>query len=304
MSQTEIAFAKRYALFMRVMSWLTRIRPAWLYALMARTLGRWFNPFMLRRRAIQDAMASVLPARAVSRCWYLWLDSHIRFVHDFFQYDALDTRWLREMVCVRDTNVLAELRSGGGLLLTYHTHHQNTLCCALGLAGCEVSAVAAAPQDSPLFAYIGSWAQRVNAASQLHFRGGRYIFLNDMRALAVSAKDALARRSVLVSLCDFDQSGAEISEFELLGRMLRPPVGMIELALRQRAAVFLAMFAPQARRLELQLIRLPDGLDTPQVVQAYLAFLEQCVRENPSCWQGWEWLGTARRSESNRESRR
>lgn len=290
MSPEQIAFAKRYGLFMRVMSWLVRVRPGWLYRLLARTVGRWLNPFALRRAHMQQAMACVLPPQDVHRVWQQWLDSHIRFACDFLHYGRLDAQWLKDEVVVRDAAEFAALRASGGLLLIYHTHHQNTLCCALGLMGCQVSAVAAAPEDSPLFPYIGRWAQRVNADSQLHFRGGHYLFLSDLRALARSVKAVLSSQSVLVSLCDFHQPGPAGPSGQVLGRTISPPTGVIDLAIKQGAPIFAAMFAPRGGKLELRTVRIGDAVDAAQVVARYLGFLETCVRDNPSCWQGWEWL--------------
>ena len=290
MSPEQIAFARRYDLFMRSMSVLARIRPRWLYAMLARTLARWLNPYALRSAHMQQTMSGVLNPQDVASVWTQWLDSHIRFVFDFLHYPELDTRWLSDQVLVRDAAVLQALRASGGLLLTYHTHHQNTLCCALGLMWCEVSAVAAAPEDSPLFPYIGRWAKRVNADSQRHFRGGRYLYLSDMRSLSRSVRTLMAKKSVLVSLCDFHQPSPDSLGGQLLGRAISPPIGMIELALKQGAPVFAAMFARRGDRLELRMVRIAEEIDADRVVKHYLAFLEVCVRDNASCWQGWDWL--------------
>ena len=290
MSPEQIAFARRYDLFMRMMSVLVRIRPPWLYAALARTLARWLNPYALRRVHMQRAMSGLLSTQEIAPVWTQWLDSHIRFVFDFLHYGDLDVRWLLDQVVVRDTDVVEALRATGGLLLTYHTHHQNTLCCALGLLGCEVSAIAAAPEESPMFPYIGRWALRVNADSQRHFNGGSYIFLSDLRSLSRSVRTLMAKKSVLVSLCDFHQPGPDVFGGQLLGRAISPPTGMIDLALKQGVPIFAAMFAPIGDRLELRMVRIGEAVDADLVVKRYLAFLDICVRDNACCWQGWEWL--------------
>jgi len=290
MNPEQIAFAKRYRHFLMLIEVLVCLLPRWFYPVLARTLGRWLNPYQLRADEIQKGMRIALTPSLVKSAWMDWLDSHTRFTLDFLNYKALDADWLQCAIEVEDPVLLAALQQSGGLLLTYHTHHQNTLCCALGLAGCQVSAIAAAPEESPTFPYIGRWAQRVNADSERHFRSGKYIFTNNKRVLARSIRSCLNNKSILVCLCDFHQPSVTGPVGHIFDRQLSPPTGTVELALKHQSPIFAAVFAPHNGRLRLQLKRLPaeDGL-TP-VMAGYLAFLEVCARDNPCCWQGWEWL--------------
>lgn len=261
-------------------------------------LGRRLNPYVLRAPKIKRALASVLSPGQVDQVWRDWLDSHVRFTQDFLNYDRLDTAWLRNCVVFEQEDVLACLRASGGLVLTYHSHHQNTMCCALGLRGCTVSALAAAPQDSPLFSFIGHWATQVNAKSEQHFRGGRYLFLNDLRSLSRGLRDALAQKQVLVCLSDFHQPSARAVSGQVLGRCMAPPTGAIEVALKLGAPIYVAMFAPIRGKLHLRLTKLKGNGAVPEIIGQYLTFLESCVLANPSCWQGWDWLGDLPLSES------
>lgn len=285
-----IAFAKRYRLFLQLMSWGAWVLPKPLYPLLRRTIGRWANPYLLRSGEIMKGLYAHFSPDMARRAWLGWLDSHARFTLDFLGYDKLDASWLRRCVKVEDAGLLEALRQSGGLLLTYHSHHQNTMCCALGWSGCTVSAIAAAPEDSPLFSFIGRWAQRVNAGSEKHFRGGRYLFTNDKRQLARSIRQWLEEKKVLVSLCDFHQPATHSPQGHILGRVLSPPTGAIEVALKQGAPIYAAMFAPQHGQLRLQLTRLDSEGGLPAIISGYLAFLESCVLDNPCCWQGWDWF--------------
>lgn len=290
MSQDLLIFARRYRFYLRLMAFLLPVLPISWRPLLIRTLGRWVNPFQLHAVNINQALMAVLPPELAKSTWIKWLDSHSLFTVNFLCYDQLDQNWLKFNVDIENPALLEALRTSGGLVLTYHTHHQNTLCCALGLAGCEVSALAAAPEDSPLFPYIGAWAQRVNSSSAQHFRGGRYLFINDKRALARSMRQCLIDKKVLVSLCDFHQPALSSIEGRILGRMICPPVGAIEMALRLGTPIYVAMFAPWEGRLRLQIRQLNSAEGVSAIVQGYLDFLQTSILMNPCCWQGWDWL--------------
>ena len=286
-----ILFAKSYRRFLRLFSmWVACTpaswRPAFIFA-----LGRWLNPFRFQRDKILRSIRLALPENPTDQTWRNWLDSHIHFALDFLNYKSLDTDWLTNHVTISEPALLTSLRESGGLLLTYHTHHQNTLCCVLGLEGIKISAIAAPPEDSPFFSYIGRWAQRLNSDSARHFRGGTYIFTDDLRKLLQITRKQLAKRDVVLCLCDFHQPREGIrSSAKLLGRAIAPPTGAIEIAIRHGAPIFTAIFAPQNGKFVLNLKRLDDSGDVGTIIAGYFSFLESNIRKNPACWQGWEWF--------------
>ena len=289
-----IVFAKSYRRFLRLFSlWVActpgRWRPAFIFA-----VGRWLNPFRFQRDKILRSIRLALPENLTDQTWRNWLDSHIQFALDFLNYKSLDNNWLTSEVTVAHPALLASLRESGGLLLTYHTHHQNTLCCALGLEGIKISAIAAPPEDSPIFSYIGRWAERMNTDSAQHFRGGTYIFTDNLRLLLHTTRKLFANRDVVLCLCDFHQPKAGIrSSAKLLGRFITPPTGAIEIAIKHGAPIYTAIFAPQNGKLVLKLKRLDDSSDSGEVatiIAGYFSFLESNLRNNPACWQGWEWF--------------
>lgn len=286
-----ILFAKKYRRLLRVFSlWVActqgRWRPAFIF-----TLGRWLNPFQVHREKIRRSIRLALPENPVNPIWRDWMNSHIRFVLDFMTYNALDARWLKREVLVADPVLLESLRNTGGLLLTYHTHHQNTLCCALGLEGIKISAIAALPEHSPVFPFIGRWAKQVNSESEKHFRGGRYIFTDNLRMLLRTTRKTLANREVVLCLCDFHQPKPGVTtSAKLFDRVISPPTGAIEIALKQETPIFAAMFAPQNGQLILTLKRLDESRGIDAIIAGYFSFLESSIRTNPACWQGWEWF--------------
>lgn len=284
-------FGRRYRRFLRCFDYFVAASPKCLYPLARKSFGRWLNPFNGQADKICGAMHSVFPAIDVKAFWRAWRDSHAAFMLDFMSYPRLDQAWLERCVRIESPELLASLKASGGLLLTYHTHHQNTLCCALGLSGCPVSAVAAAPEDSPLFSLIGPWARRVNASSARHFMGGAYFFTNDLRQLARNVRAALSAKQALVCLVDVDSPRGSEAGLPLMGRMIHPPTGVIELALRRHAPVYAAIFAPSDGKLTLKLRLLDPTLGIQALLADYLGFLEAAVQLNPALWQGWEWFG-------------
>jgi hypothetical protein len=290
MSPEQIAFAERYRLFLQLMGFFAWILPKVAYPALIRSLGRWANPYVLRASVIKKVLSDRFTPEIARRTWLAWLDSHARFTLDFFCYGQLDENWLRNDVDIENPQLLETLRQSGGFLLTYHSHHQNTLCCALGLSGCEVSAIASAPQDSPMFSYFGRWAQRVNVQSEKHFRGGRYLFVNDKRLLARSIRECLNDKKVLVSLCDFHEPATNKPVWQMMGHAISPPTGAIDIALKIGVPIYAAMFAPWKGRLRLQVVRLEAEGGSSTTIRGYLDFLELCVTANPCCWQGWDWF--------------
>lgn len=291
MSPEMIHFAKRYRRLLRLFSlWVActpgRWRPVFILA-----LGRGLNPFKVQKDKILRSIRLALPEKPTQQTWRAWLDSHVRFMLDFLSYKSLDTAWLASEVIVAEPALLASLRESGGLLLTYHTHHQNTLCCVLGLEGIKISAIATRPEDSPFFPHIGRWAQRVNSDSAMHFRGGTYIFTDNLRKLLHTTRKVFASRDVVLCLCDFNQPApGSRSSARLFDRSITPPAGTIEMAIKHGVPIFTAMFAPQNGKLVLNLMRLDDSGDVDSVIAGYFSFLESNIRANPACWQGWEWF--------------
>ena len=291
MSPELILFAQRYRWFLRIFSLWVACTPAHWRPVFIFVLGRWLNPFQLHRDQILRSVGLALPENSENQIWLSWLDSHIRFTLDFLNYKSLNTAWLAKNVNIADRDLLASLRESGGLLLTYHTHHQNTLCCVLGLEGIKISAIAAAPEGSPLFSYIGRWAQQLNSDSAHHFKGGGYIFTDNLRKLLQITRERLSQRDVVLCLCDFHQPKEGIaSRAKIFDRLIAPPTGAIEIAIKQGAPIFTAIFAPQNGKLVLNLKRLDDSGEVGTIIAGYFSFLESNIRKNPACWQGWEWF--------------
>ncbi len=289
MHDTLIQFGQRYRRYMLTFGPLARHCPAPFWPALQSTLGRWLNPHYARKARICRALSTVTDN--ITPAWNAWLDSHSRFVYDLLRYASMTPRWVSDNVHIAEPERFAELCAQGGLLLTYHTHHQNTIGCVFGLSGCKSSTLAAAPENSPLFPLIGRWAQQLNRESAQHFGGGDYLFINHLRQLSAACKQAFAERALIVCMADFNQAAPDALTLPLFNRLITPPTGAIKLALRHKAPIHTAIFAPEGRKFVLHLHPLDSRGGLEGVLRGYLRFLEHGCRHNPACWQGWDWFG-------------
>ena len=286
------AFASQYLRLIRLIRiWRTLAptgcRPDCIYA-----LARHLNPYQMLAQNISATLCGEFPELPSRALWHEWLDNHTRFVLDFLDYDAITPRWVEKNVEIAKPEFVAQIRETGGLLLTYHTHHQNTLCCILGELGIRISPIGAAPEESPLFPLIGKWALRVNADSEKHFRGGSYLFTNDLRKLTRQMHAELRDRRVVLSLCDFHQpESASPRGTTLRKRNITPPVGAIQTAMKNEAPIYVAYLGKADRKLRLDVARLQTDGGIASVVAQYLLYLDQRIQSSPATWQGWEWFG-------------
>lgn len=285
-----LAFGRRYCRMLKIFHWLALRGLARPGSVVIRQLGRWLSPYTIFRSKIEGAMQSVLSLSQPEACWNAWLDNHTRFVTDFLAYPGMDAGWVKNHVRVESAAVFSQLCADGGLFLTFHTQHQNTLACLPGLGGARVSAVASAPADSPLYPVIGCWAERLNESSAAHFNGGDYLFTNDLRGLAKNLRQAFQAGHVVVCLADVNQGEAGGAKVDFLGRVIRPPTGVIEMALRLNVPIFAGILLFDGQGLVLKIIKIAPKITLTDTLAVYFSLLEQSITVNPACWQGWEWF--------------
>lgn len=286
-------FGTDYRRFFDRAQQLHRWVPALLWPAAARRLGGRLSPYLTHREAVVGSMqrALGLDDAQAEAAWQRWLASHGFFGLTVYDYGRLDAAWLRRTVLVEDPAALRAVVEGGGLVLTYHTHHHNTLGCVLGLSGCHITGLAASAAGSPLHPFIGEVIDRINHGSARHFGGGDYLYTDEPRTLVRETRRLLAERKVIVSLGDFSQ-GAAVGDPPagcFHGRRICPPSGAVEIALRTGAALHAAALYLDGDRLRLRLQALPGRRDTAQVLQQYFDFLAETVARHPWSWQGWDW---------------
>lgn len=270
---------------------LSRYCPDFLWALVQKTFGRFLNPYQLRKSIITSGLKMAADTDSEKKAWNAWLDSHSHFIRDFSRYHLMSEKNVDKYAHVADVELIRYMRTHGGLLLTYHTHHQNTLCSILGIMGCKLYAVADAPDRSPMFPYIGSWMEQINRESSKHFNGGEYLFNDNLRRLQGLVKEAFSEKSLVVCLADFPlprNNNIKKLSFNFFSRQISPPVGIIRLAIRYRMPIYIAICAPCDQKLLVQFQDLGRPEILEDVLKKYICFLEIECKKNPACWQGWD----------------
>lgn len=283
-------FAARYHRFVRVLEIVDRVCPAFARNFVARWWGRLASPYRLHAGKIIAAMQSGLGLsdRAALLAWRRWRESHGQFGLSIFAYPRWTPAILQQGLATADLGVLRRAAATGGLLLTYHSHHHNSLPCLFGFAGARISALAGSEEDSPLFPVMGRYIHLINRGSALHFGGGDYLFSDKLRTLVKGVKAGLDGRGMVLVLCDLP---AGKQAYELLGRRLAAPTGAISLALKQQVPIYTAiLYGGYGDQPVLRMRELERSGGTAGVVRQYLDFLVEIVRQAPAAWQGWDWF--------------
>ncbi len=283
----------RYARFLRAGELLSRVvRWPKSRRIIFRLLGRGLSPFVAHRKRLKAAIQSATgcsrqDADVVVRDW---LASHGLFLEIFFRYRSLTPQFLSQEVQIDDPMTFARAVGTGGVILSYHCHHQNTLTALFGLAGATISPLAASEKSSSLYSVIGPYIHRVNDDSAIHFCGGRYLFVDRERESLRISHRALVNGELVLALCDQHASEVASPLLSLFNRRIAPPVGAMRLALRLNVPCYAAILFPKEKSWQLYIRQLPVKHGLEALAQSYLAALEDWVRVEPSAWQGWDWF--------------
>jgi len=233
-----------------------------------------------------DALA--LSPAALDHAWLAWLENHGVFAVSVFNYKRLNSGWLRNCITVDAPALLKDLAAQGGLVLTYHCHHQNTIAALIGKHCGNMTALAARADSSPSYPILGSFIDLINRDSARWFGEGTYLFNDSVRRAISECRSLLEGKKVLLALCDVDWTNGK--SFTFLGHRLHVPIGALTIAQQLDVPIITALMVPTAHGLTLYMRRLPAKLSVDEMVAAYFTFLEEHVRMTPACWQGWEWL--------------
>jgi lauroyl/myristoyl acyltransferase len=220
-----------------------------------------------------------------------WLASHGLFGTSIFAYRHMGAAWVKRHVRIEESDILDALRSKGGLVLTYHTHHHNTLGIVLGQSGVTTWGVAATEKASPMAPYTGSFMRIINGQSEAKFAGGRYLFTDEPRQLLKGLKQAFGNNQAVVSLCDNPTPSGSQPPIHFLGKTFHVGSGVLELALEQGVPVTLAILYPDLKgSYVLRMKTISSDQSASQILQTYFDFLASCVVQVPWAWQGWHWF--------------
>jgi len=291
MDPKELAFAIASRRFFQGAQWLSRLPGQ--QVKLSRRWGRMASPYMADRSQLELSFVQAFGAtpQVAKELTDQWLASHGLFATSIFSYKRMSPEWVRQYVKIEKPDVMKSLQDQGGLVLSYHSHHHNTLGIVLGQSGVPTWGVAATEKASPMAPYTGRFMRIINGESEAKFGGGKYLFTDEPRNLLRGLKQAFSSQHAVVSICDNPVPQGDDAPLVFRGKQFFVGAGVVDMALSQNVPITLALLCPDLRgSYELRLQALPSGLSSHQVLQAYFDFLSECVAQMPWAWQGWHWF--------------
>ena len=290
MDPKELAFALASRRFFQGAQWLSRLPGQ--QVKLSRRWGRLASPYLADRAQLELSYVQAFGAtpQVAKELTYQWLASHGLFATSIFSYKRMSPEWVQQYVKIEKPDVMKSLQAQGGLVLSYHSHHHNTLGIVLGQSGVPTWGVAATEKASPMAPYTGRFMRIINGESEAKFGGGKYLFTDEPRNLLRGLKQAFSNQHAVVSICDNPVPQGDDAPLVFRGKQFFVGAGVVDMALSQNVPITLALLCPDLRgSYELRLQALPSGLSSHQVLQAYFDFLSECVAQMPWAWQGWHW---------------
>ena len=290
MNPKELAFAIASRRFFQGAQWLSRLPGQ--QVKLSRRWGRMASPYMADRAQLELSFVQAFGAtpQVAKERTDQWLASHGLFATSIFSYKRMSPEWVQQYVKIEKPDVMKSLQDQGGLVLSYHSHHHNTLGIVLGQSGVPTWGVAATEKASPMAPYTGRFMRIINGESEAKFGGGKYLFTDEPRNLLRGLKQAFSSQHAVVSICDNPVPQGDDAPLVFRGKQFFVGAGVVDMALSQNVPITLALLCPDLRgSYELRLQALPSGLSSHQVLQAYFDFLSECVAQMPWAWQGWHW---------------
>ena len=290
MDPKELAFALASRRFFQGAQWLSRLPGQ--QVKLSRRWGRLASPYLADRAQLELSYVQAFGAtpQVAKELTDQWLASHGLFATSIFSYKRMSPEWVQQYVKIEKPDVMKSLLDQGGLVLSYHSHHHNTLGIVLGQSGVPTWGVAATEKASPMAPYTGRFMRIINGESEAKFGGGKYLFTDEPRNLLRGLKQAFSSQHAVVSICDNPVPQGDDAPLVFRGKQFFVGAGVVDMALSQNVPITLALLCPDLRgSYELRLQALPSGLSSHQVLQAYFDFLSECVAQMPWAWQGWHW---------------
>lgn len=288
----QMKFARRYRYYVKVAEAVARYAPDALRLPMARLLGRLWSPYHLFAPAARRAMVAALgiDERQARAAFDAVCANHGLAAVGVYAFQGPASGWLANLVSVAEPDRLTDIARHGGLVMTYHSFHQNLLAAYLGKHCGDLHALAAPARSSALYPYIGAFLERLNDDSERWFGTGRYLYTEPPLAAARTTYALLSAGRTVLTLCDTHlPQGPRASRGMLFGRTFTPPQGAVAIAARLGVPIHAALLVPDERGLTLHLQRLLTSRDVSAILADYCAFFEFWLRRNPACWQDWMW---------------
>ena len=291
MDPKELAFAQASRRFFQGAQWLSRLPGQ--QVKLSRRWGRIASPYVADRAQLELSYVQAFGASAKLAKEFTdqWLASHGLFATSFFSYPSFGPEWVKQKVKVERPEVLESLQAQGGLVLSYHSHHHNTLGIVLGQSGVPTWGVAATEKASPMAPYTGRFMRIINGESEAKFGGGKYLFTDEPRNLLRGLKQAFSSQHAVVSICDNPAPTSDESAVYFRGKQFHVGAGVVSMALEQGIPITMALLCSNLLGgYVLRLKQIPNANSVHEVLQSYFDFLDEILLQTPWAWQGLHWF--------------
>lgn len=291
MDPKELEFALASRRFFQGAQWLSRLPGP--QVRLSRRWGRLASPYVADRALLELSYIQAFGASAqlAKDLTNQWLASHGLFARSIFSYQHMSPEWVKQKVQIDRPEALQSLQAQGGLVLSYHSHHHNTLGIVLGQSGVTTWGVAATEKASPMAPYTGKFMRIINGDSEAKFGGGKYLFTDEPRNLLRGLKHAFASQHAVVSICDNPSPIEDEAPVFFRGKQFHVGAGVVAMALEHQVPITLAILYPTLLGgYELKLMQLKNCTTVSDVLQSYFDFLADIVLHTPWAWQGFHWF--------------
>ena len=290
MDPKELAFAIASRRFFKGSQWLSRLPGQ--QVKLSRRWGRMASPYVADRAQLELSYVQAFGAtpQVAKELTDQWLASHGLFATSIFSYKHMNPEWVQQHVTIDKPEVMQSLQAQGGLVLSYHSHHHNTLGIVLGQSGVATWGVAATEKASPMAPYTGRFMRIINGQSEAKFGGGKYLFTDEPRNLLRGLKQAFSSQQAVVSICDNPAPASDEAPVYFRGKQFHVGAGVVAMALEQGVPITLALLCSNLQGgYQLRLKSIPNANSVHEVLQTYFDFLEEIVLQTPWAWQGFHW---------------
>lgn len=258
-------------------------------------LGRILSPFRRLHPILLSSFQTALGVNLTEAKIILnqWEASKGLGTLNIFRYSQIDKEWSKRYVEIDDISVLEQIGKEGGLVLTYHTFHQNMLPIIFSSFGIRTIGIGTNPMKSYNDLRITRYQNlKMNVINEkLKLSGGHLIYTDEKRNLIKSAKTAFANGDVVLLACDNHHVDSKFPSLNLLGGSIRINAqGILRLAKEAKVPVYFALLYPNfTGGYNLHLKAIAPLINIEQNIQGYFDFLEEHLRNEPWAWQGWSW---------------
>lgn len=221
---------------------------------------------------------------------------------NIFSYKKMNRRWIDKNIICDQKDLLNSIINDGGMLMTFHSYHHNTMGCFFGILGAKVLGISAAKNPEHDNAVIRHYHINImHNHSEKHFGGGHYLFLKDLKQTLKGIKKGLQEKALIIGSADFPAQNRTVT-VNFLGQNVAIQRWLFDIAIENQKNIYFGILEGREVTDKLAIhLKKATANSTETLAQQYMDFLSERIGKNPACWQGWEWFHFLHRPASNQK---